>query len=137
MTLMIDTNVVLDVAQGREPFATDSGMVLELVVTGQHTAYVAAHGLTTLYYLLRKHADGNTAIDTVDWVLSHFAIAPATQETFTRAREIALKDFEDSVVAAMAESASADYIITRNTSDFGKFSVPAVAPDTFLQIIRQ
>jgi len=137
MTLMIDTNILLDVVQGREPFATDSGIVLELAVTSQHTAYVPAHGLTTLYYLLRKHADSKTAIDTVDWVLSHFDIAPATQETFDRAREIALKDFEDSVVAAMAESTRSDYIITRNTSDFGEFTVPSVSPDAFLQIIRQ
>ena len=137
MRLMIDTNVLLDVVQGREPFASDSGAVLELAVTGQHAAYVPAHGLTTLYYLLRKHADSNVAIDTVDWVLSHFVIAPATQETFNRAREIALKDFEDSVVAAMAESTHSDYIITRNAVDFGEFTVPAVAPDAFLQIIRQ
>jgi predicted nucleic acid-binding protein len=50
------------------------------------------------------------------------------------AAELDFLDFEDAVVAAVAQREKADYIITRNTADFSKSSVPAITPDVFLSI---
>ncbi|MBM3288998.1 MAG: PIN domain-containing protein [Candidatus Hydrogenedentes bacterium] len=136
MNLMFDTNVLLDVFRGRHPFADHSGAALHTVVSGEHRGMVPAHGLTTVYYLLRKHSGHSVAIDTVDWVLRRFAIAPATSEIFLRARGLQMRDFEDAVVAAMANAANCDYIITRNIGDFVGCGTAAVAPEEFLRRTR-
>ena len=54
MKVLLDTNVVLDVLANREPFVADSAAVLSLVEDRKAEGFVAAHSVTTLYYLLRR-----------------------------------------------------------------------------------
>ena len=56
MTVTVDINVLLDVFQKREPHYATSAQVVSMVVAGTLTGVCPAHGLTTLYYLVRKHA---------------------------------------------------------------------------------
>ena len=46
-------------------------------------------------------------------------------------------DFEDAVVASMAEFARCEYIVTRNVSDFVGSPIPAVSPEEFLLIYKE
>ena len=52
--VLIDLNLVLDVLQKREPFYAASAGVLACAETGLVEGFVAAHTLTTLFYLLAK-----------------------------------------------------------------------------------
>lgn len=133
MIAMFDTNVMLDVFQGRRPFADHSGAALDRVVKGTLHGVFPAHGLTTAYYLLRKHAGHAAAIETVDWILRRFTIAPATAEVFAHARQLPVRDFEDAVVAAMALASHCDVIVTRNVDDFAMCGTPALTPENFNQ----
>ena len=56
MTVTVDINVLLDVFQQRQPHYAASAQVVSLVSEGKLTGVCPAHGLTTLYYLVRKHA---------------------------------------------------------------------------------
>jgi hypothetical protein len=44
-------------------------------------------------------------------------------------------DFEDAVVASVAEAAKSDYVVTRNVSDFTGSPVPALTPTDFLALL--
>ena len=55
MRLFIDTNVVLDVLTDREPWFKDSAAVLTLLDDPGFEGLVAAHTVTTLFYLASKH----------------------------------------------------------------------------------
>ena len=66
LTITVDINVVLDVFQKREPHDAASAQVVGLVESGTIRGIFPAHGLTTLYYLVRKHAakpDAEAAMD--------------------------------------------------------------------------
>ncbi len=52
--VLIDLNILLDVLQKREPFHEKSAALLAAVETGRVKGYVAAHSITTLFYLIRK-----------------------------------------------------------------------------------
>jgi hypothetical protein len=54
---------------------------------------------------------------------------------FQRARQLPLGDFEDALVASVAEATGSDYIVTRNVSDFAGSPVPALTPTEFLEAI--
>ena len=43
-----------------------------------------------------------------------------------------MTDFEDAVVAAIAESAGCSVIITRNITDFSQSPVSAITPEEFI-----
>ena len=134
MTVVLDINVLLDVFQMRQPHYAASAEVLNLVVSGSVTGVCPAHGLTTLYYLVRKHASKPDAEAALSRVLQHFQIGNLDAAGWERARQMEFGDFEDAAVAAVAESSGAAFIITRNTGDFSGSVVPAITPTEFLSL---
>jgi predicted nucleic acid-binding protein len=132
VTVTIDINVLLDVFQRREPHYVASAQVVSLVSDGTLTGVCPAHGLTTLYYLVRKHASKPNAETAMDRVLSQFQIGNLDAAGWREARLLPLADFEDAAVATVAKSSSSVFIITRNTGDFVDSPVPAITPADFL-----
>ena len=129
--------MVLDVVQNRAPHYRDSAEVLSKVRAGEITAVLPGHAVTTLHYILAKAVGTAKAGETVDWLLTHFEIAAADQAIFRRARQLTLADFEDAVVAGIAESARCDYVVTRNVPDFAGSPVAAVTPTAFLALLPE
>jgi predicted nucleic acid-binding protein len=132
MKVMLDLNVLLDVAQRREPFYAASAAVLSRAVEGADMACLASHALTTLHYVVAKHSGRAPAELLVDWVLAHLEIVPQDRAQFVRARSLRFDDFEDAVVASAAEATGCKLIVTRNVADFVPSPVPAVTPEEFL-----
>ena len=73
MKVTLDINVLLDVFQKREPHYAASAQVVSMVTAGTLAGVCPAHGLTTLYYLVRKHASKPDAEDAMDQVLRAFS----------------------------------------------------------------
>ena len=96
------------------------------------TGVCPAHGLTTLYYLVRKYASKPDAEAAMDQVMRHFQIGNLDAAGWSAARQLPLADFEDAVVATVARTAGSDFLITRNVGDFARSPVPAVTPADFL-----
>jgi predicted nucleic acid-binding protein len=137
MKVMIDLNVLLDVIQKREPHFTASGKVLGLAAKREISGHIPAHALTTIHYIVAKYAGQAKAGQTIDWLLSTLRIIPAGQKEFLRARSINMPDFEDAVVASLAESEHCKYIVSRNTGDFKASRVPSITPEEFLALMAE
>ena len=132
MTVTVDINVLLDVFQKREPHYAASAQVVSMVTTGVLSGVCPAHGLTTLYYLVRKHASKPDAEAAMDRVLRHFQIGNLEATGWQEARRLRFVDFEDAVVATVAKATSSNFIITRNVDDFAESPVAAITPADFL-----
>ena len=137
MQVIIDLNVVLDVIQKREPHFTASGKILGLVAQQKLSGNIPAHALTTIHYIVAKYAGHTKAGQTIDWLLSTLKVIPAGQKEFIRARSLNMPDFEDAVVASLAEAGHCQYIVTRNASDFKNARVPAITPEELLAIMAE
>ena len=133
MKVMVDLNVLLDVAQNRLPHYHASEEVVHRVRRGEFAAVLPGHALTTLHYILEKYSGTALANQTLDGLLADFAIHPVDKANFQRARQLPLSDFEDAVVAVTAEVTRSDFIVTRNVADFVGSSVPAITPIDFLE----
>jgi nucleoside phosphorylase len=70
-------------------------------------------------------------------LLADFIIHSSDKTNFQRARQLQLKDFEDAVVASVAEASGSDYIVTRNVPDFAGSPVPAMTPTEFLEALAE
>jgi predicted nucleic acid-binding protein len=128
----VDINVLLDVFQKREPHYAASARVLAMIEDGEIERVFPAHGMTTLYYLARKHASRPDAEAAMDQVMDHFSIGNLELGGWRRARALPMDDFEDAVVATVAETSGSSLMITRNTTDFALSPVPAISPADLL-----
>lgn len=132
VTVTVDTNVLLDVFQVREPYYEMSDRVVNLVVLGSLVGVCPSHGLTTLYYLIRKRAPRSEAEAAMDRVIHYFRIGNLDTTGWQTARKLPITDFEDAAVAAVAKTTGSTFLITRNVGDFAFSPVLAVTPASFL-----
>lgn len=134
MKVIIDTNVVIDVYQNRQPFAESSKTVLKLSESGKITGIITANMVTDIYYILAKHIKDNEHVKTlVRKLLEAVDIADVTANDVFAALELHMPDFEDALVAQCAKRLRTTYIITRNTKDFVASPIQSISPDDFLE----
>ena len=132
MKLLIDTNVVLDLLMRRRPFSPAAAKVFKLVRSGGVEAYLSAHAITTIDYVLRKVMPQDQRRTTLIRLLSRVSVAPLDQAVIQEALVSNLRDFEDAVTYAAAVAISAEFIVTRNGKDFANGTIPALDPELFL-----
>jgi len=128
LRLLVDLNVILDVLQDRQPFYEESANVLDAVVRQKVTGYLAAHSVTTLYYVLNRMRNREAAVAAIGGLLDAFTIAAVNDKVIRQAFSWGWPDFEDAVQMAAAANAGADYLITRNPRDFYEGIVNVVQP---------
>jgi predicted nucleic acid-binding protein len=134
---LVDLNVVLDVLQQREPFCADSTAVLAAAETGRLRGFVAAHSVTTLFYLLAKHTSQERArVSTVE-LLSILEVAPVDGHVLEQALALPSRDLEDGVQMAAARQAGVDYLVTRDVGGYAAGPLPAVSPAELLALLPE
>jgi len=129
---LIDINIVLDVLQRREPFYEASARLLAYAETGRIRGLIAAHSVTTLFYLIAKDKSPEQARVTLTSLLQFLAIAPVDQATIEQALNLPYRDFEDAVQMIVAVQSKADVLITRNVKDYQPVPIEVQQPSEFL-----
>lgn len=132
MTVTVDINVLLDVFLARPSHFQYSSAVVDLISKKILRGVCPSHGLTTIYYLLRRSKGPQGAIQAVDRLLADFEITGLQHDGWVQARRLAFRDFEDSAVSQVAVVTGSQWLITRNTVDFAASPVPAIEPRDFL-----
>jgi len=133
MKVLVDTNVIIDVLDNRDPFFKDSYRIIQLGLEGEIETIMSAGAVTDVYYILRKYINDSNTVKEKIFILSNFVkICNSTSNDITKALILFIPDFEDSVIAATARREKADYIITRDEEDFANSPVPAMNPSQFI-----
>ena len=125
--ILVDCDVLLDVALKREPFFEASGQVLAWAERHPGKAGIAWHTLSNLVYLSEK--DPRSFLQDL---LIFMRVAETGQEHAEAALKLPMKDLEDAFQATAAMAFGASYIVTRNEKDFRSSPVTAVSPKAFL-----
>jgi predicted nucleic acid-binding protein len=134
MKILIDTNVIIDILDRREPFFEDSYRLIQLTVEGKLEAFMSAGALTDVYYIIsRSLHDTQKAREKIIALTALIDLCDTTVGDITAALTLNIADFEDAVIASAAKRERADYIVTRNETDFTDSPVPAVSPTRFLR----
>jgi predicted nucleic acid-binding protein len=136
MRVLVDLNVVLDVLEKREPHFPDAVKIWTAVDKGIVAGYLAAHSITTLFYLMRQRVGADQATNLLTQTLNIFAVAPLDEKVLRQALLLGWHDFEDAVQMCAAVQVGADYLITRNVKDFKGGRVPTVMPAAFWPLLK-
>lgn len=137
MKVFFDTNVLLDIALARLPFAEASIVAWTWAAESGEKPVFAPHSLATFYYMVRQ-AHGNVrATEAVRDLLETGQIAEFDDVCAREAADLGFSDFEDAMVAACAAKAEAERILTRNKTDFKRSPVQCQSPEEFLDEVRR
>jgi predicted nucleic acid-binding protein len=131
MRLLLDINILLDVAFGRAGREASAAVIRQC--GGTHEAWLAWHSLATLAYLVERQDSEATARAYVADLLAWARVAETTHAHALQALKLPMRDFEDALQAVAALACRASYIVTRNGKDFAASPVPALSPEAFLE----
>lgn len=131
MKVLIDTNVILDVWLARDPFWRDSAKLLAKIERKEINGVICPTTVTTLHYLGKKALGEEKARNLINSLLGITKVGKVSKESFRKALESEINDFEDAVIESVAIIEAVDYIATRNLKDFKKSRVDAKEPSYF------
>lgn len=136
MIVLIDTNVILDFLLTREPAYQAASNIILKCANKEIKGYIAFHSISILWYVLRKVPEEKRRSYLAD-ICSLLQVTAASHVEIVRAINMKeFKDFEDCLQDRCAKNVGANYIITRNISDFSHAEVPAILPEEFLKILN-
>lgn len=131
-SVLIDTNIALDLLQARQPFVEDVLQIFALGEAGKLHLVVSSDAISTIFYVVSKNSGRAAGREAISKLLDFVSLAPLDERTVIRGLALDFGDIEDALVAAVAEREGVSAIITRNAADFAASPVPAVGPKEFL-----
>ena len=128
--VFMDTNVVIDFLANRLPFSTDAAKLFDRSVSGEIKIFVAAVSHSNIYYILKRQGLTNSAILELLESLSEISeIIDVSSKVIRQSLKTDFNDYEDAVQYLCALSVNnISFIVTRNTKDFKKSSLPVLTP---------
>lgn len=118
MKILIDTNVIVDVALERHPFYIETLQVLSFVYRQEIEGYISASTFSDLYYIIRKEKGKNSALDFLRRLATFCRVATVDTAAINMALSTNFRDFEDAIQYSTAIVNQLDAIVTRNPQDF-------------------
>lgn len=131
MRLLIDTDVLLDFALGREPHASTASELLGWAAEHPGRCAVAWHSLANLHYIMRGGVSGF-----IGDLLEFVEIPRTGREQMRAALDMGFADLEDAMQAAAAVLFGAQLIVTRNLKDYRRSPIKAASPADVLKLLR-
>ena len=126
--LLLDTNIILDIALKREPHFELSSKIFELIDKKRIIGYITASTVTDIYYISRKEKGNEIAIEFISNLIEIVDVIGIDKSTIVKALKSNLKDFEDAVQVSAAENYEIEIIVTRNKSDFLNSGLEILTP---------
>ena len=130
--ILLDTDILIDVALDRQPHSAPAADLLERIRNGGEDACVAWHTISNFYYVTRRDIDADSRRDFILDLIGFVSMAVTDTESVRYAARLPMSDFEDALQAAAARACRARFIITRNIADYRQSPIPAIAPERAL-----
>lgn len=133
MIVLLDTDILIDLALDRQPFAEPAGVLLDFLEQRPGRAFVAWHTLSNFYYLVAPTRGKQGTKDFLLDLTRFVRVAETTTESFVYASKLDLPDFEDALQVSAAVACQAGVIATRNLRDYARSPVRAAEPQALLE----
>jgi predicted nucleic acid-binding protein len=133
MKILLDTNVIMDALQERQPFDLAAKEILVRGQKGLIDIAFTANAATDIFYLYTKARNLQSARSALAFLLDTFRVVAVTHDDCLAAMKLPIDDFEDAIVAACSEKDGVNYIVTRDEKFLlAKSAVPLSTPQGLL-----
>ena len=131
--VLIDTNIILDIALQREPFFETANQIFNKIDEGHIKGFVTASSITDIYYISSKVCGREKSIAFISELIDILEVLSVTKEIIMDSLHAEFRDFEDAVQYCVADMNRMDIILTRNKTDFKHSTIEVCTPDELLQ----
>ena len=97
MKVFVDTNILVDVFERRQPYYLDSANIIEQGLLGKYTLVISPLTIINTLYIVRKSLGGDVVRGKIIGVLQFCEISPMTTREMMSALSMPNKDIEDNL----------------------------------------
>ena len=134
MRVLLDTCIVLDFLENREPFADSSQEILMASAQEKIICFITAKSLSDIHYLYLKttHSKEET-IEKLKTILLFVSILDTLKEDAYHSLDMSYSDdFEDELMIETAIREKIDFIIARDKAGYKKSPIEALDASAFI-----
>lgn len=136
MKAVMDTCIIIDALQNRQPFCEDAQKIFLLCANDEFEGFLTAKAITDIYYLTHRQLHNDKATrEIIVKLCKLFSIVNTSSLDIINALSSEVSDFEDAVMIESAVRYGGDCIVTRNVKDYSKSSIPVFAPEEFISLL--
>lgn len=134
MNALIDTCVIMDFLQSREPFYKDALAVLRFAAAEGFDGFITAKSAADIHYLTHRctHSEEESRLK-LNKLLAIVGLLDTTAEDVFHALSSNVSDVEDAIMIETGIRCRVDCIVTRNTKDYSRSQLPVYTPAEFLR----
>lgn len=136
MKAVIDTCIIIDALQNRQPFCEDAQKIFLLCANDEFEGFLTAKAITDIYYLTHRQLHNDKATrEIIVKLCKLFSVVDTSSLDIINALSSEVSDFEDAVMIESAVRYGVDCIVTRNVKDYSKSSIPIFTPEEFISLL--
>lgn len=133
MKILLDTNVIIDVALDRPPFVDHAVQIIEHKNNQEYQLYITTSSITDIYYVTSKHLGKKKSLQFLKELTPIVECCHTDKNVIHKALNSHFKDFEDAVQYFSALNSNIDIIVTRNEKDFKPALIEVLNPKQFVE----
>jgi predicted nucleic acid-binding protein len=135
--IFLDTNILIDFFADRKPFSIEAAKLFNYSFKKKINIYISAVSYNNIYYIMRQSFSHVETIKMLSELNEWSDIIDVSKDVIKKALESDFKDFEDAIQYNCAKSFhKIDFIVTRDTKDFKKSTLPILTPKEALTLIE-
>jgi len=133
MRVFLDTNILLDIIEGRQKFLLASSNVFDLGVRGQIQMFATPLTFANCVYTARKNVGYEQAVKGLKSLKNYLQTAAMDDTQVVNALNSDMPDFEDMLQYEAALDARCEVIVSRDKKrHFPASGLPVLSPEAFL-----
>ena len=105
MKIFLDTNVLVDYLNKREPFFADAALVIDICERNDIIGVVSSLSVINTAYIMRKAYTKDSLLFKRSWLTNRLEVSPINRESIKKAIASNPSDFEDAVQYFSAQQA--------------------------------
>lgn len=142
MRALLDTNVMVDVLQRREPWFADGQKIFYAIANKRIIGCITAKEAADIHFFSRKQFTGQENVDekarqVMTKLYAIFELVDTLGIDCQNAIAIKNNDYEDAIMIESAVRAGLDCIVTRNPDHFKAASIPVYSPAEFVKKLAE
>lgn len=136
MNIQLDTNIVIDILEKRDPFNKQALEFLTLAIENRHELSITANSIDNIFYILRTRFSAPQIRFALNNLFESVKITTVNEPMIRMAIKAEWRDIEDCIQYHVAINSDIDLIITRNQKDYEENKIPVLSPEEGLKWLQ-
>jgi predicted nucleic acid-binding protein len=135
MNLFLDTNVLIDLIDKREPFYNDIALIASMAENKDFKLAASSLSFVNIVYVVSRNVEEKLVLEALKKLRIICEISNIDEIVIDKSIISNFNDFEDAVQYFSALHHKSEIILTRNKKDFKNSEIPIMTPSEFLASI--